>query len=143
MDIQTTGSASITKAATIAVVDENVWRVRHLSEVLQTRGHRVVLLTSSSNALTLLSDGRCDVVLAVEALQGLTGSALCGALREKLGAKRPWFVLLSDDAPDASIAAAFDVCVQRPITDEGLMAVTSDAVAARRASTSEHAAVLA
>ena len=143
MDTITTSPTTVTKAATIAVVDENVWRVRHLSEVLQTQGHRVVLLTSSANALTLLSDGRCDVVLAVEALQGLTGSALCGALREKLGAKRPWFVLLSDAAPDASIAAAFDVCIQRPITDEGLMAVTSDAITARRASTTEPVAILA
>lgn len=136
--------SAIPRVATVAVVDENVWRVRHLSEVLQTEGHRVVLLTSSTNALALLSDGRCDVVLVVEALQGLSGSALCAALREKLGPKRPWFVLISEgDPPSDAVASAFDVCVRRPITDAGLMAVTSDAIAARRAFASPPVAVVA
>lgn len=130
MDVQTTA-----KVATIAVVDEKVWRVRHLSEVLQAKGHRVLLLTSASNALNLLSDGKCDVVLTVENMVGLSGSALCTSLRERLGARRPWLVLLmaEDVAISSATRAIFDVCVPFPVDDARLLEITAEAVAVRRA----------
>lgn len=122
----------IPSGATIAVVDEDVWRVRHLSELLQKSGFRVLLLTSSTNAVQLV-DPRCDVVLVAENLRGLSEIELGRALREKHGDKRPWLVLLGDHAGEPR--ADFDVVLARPVEDDMLVAALVEAVVARRAST--------
>jgi len=123
------------KSATIAVIDPEVWRVRHLSEVLQSQGHKVLLLSATHNALALLTDARCDVVLTVEALGSTTGSAIAAQLREKLGARCPWLVLLAEPGaqPPADVREPFDQCVERPIADERVLEVVSEGIAARRA----------
>lgn len=122
------------KSATIAVIDEKVWRVRHLSEVLQRQGHKVLLLSAMHNALALLTDSRCDVVLTVEALGTTTGSALVEQVREKLGDRRPWFVLLSEEGvrPSAAVRAHYDVCVDRPIDDGEVVELVARAIVERR-----------
>lgn len=122
----------IPSGATIAVVDEDVWRVRHLSEVLQKSGFRVLLLTSPNNALQLV-DTRCDVVLIAQGLKTLSASELGQALREKHGEKRPWLLLLDGDGLEAR--EGFDAVVDRTIEDEALVSLLIEAVEARRAST--------
>ena len=122
----------IPSGSTIAVVDEDVWRVRHLSELLQKSGFRVLLLTSPNNAVQLV-DARCDVVLVAQTLKGLPPAELAQALREKHGEKRPWLVMIGDDGPDPH--AGFDRAVPRAIEDDALVPMLIETVEARRAST--------
>lgn len=123
------------KSATIAVIDPEVWRVRHVSAVLQSQGHKVLLLSATHNAVVLVSDARCDVVLTVEALGSTSGSTIAAQLREKLGARCPWLVLLSEPGEpiSAALRAGFDACVERPIADERVLEVVAEGIAARRA----------
>src|SRR5690606_22420942 len=113
-----------------AVVDEDVWRVRALSEVLQKQGFRVLLLTSPNNAVQLV-DTRCDVVLIAQTLKALPAAELARSLREKHGEKRPWLVLLGDDALTAG--ATFDVLAPREIDGDALLPMLLEAIEARRA----------
>ena len=122
----------IPSGATVAVVDEDVWRVRHLSELLQKNGFRVLLLTSPNNALQLV-DTRCDVVLIAESLKALPADELGQALREKHGEKRPWLLLLDSDGLAAR--ESFDVTVARATEDDALVPLLIEAGEARRACT--------
>lgn len=120
------------RSALVAVADSNVWHVREWSELLQESGSRVLLLTSSSNALQVLAGARCDVVL-VGTLAEPSGPELCLSLRDKLGPRRPWFVRVAGAAISPEEAGVFDVGAARPVGNAELVAVVADAVRARRA----------
>src|SRR5436190_894177 len=83
------------RASTVGVFVADVWYVRHLSELMQSRGLRVVLLTDSASAIDVIVAARCDVLVAERNVRGAFADDLCGALRAKLGARRPWFVVLA------------------------------------------------
>jgi CheY-like chemotaxis protein len=119
-------------APTIAVVDGNVWNVRRLSTLLQDRGGRVVLLTSSSNALQLLGAGRVDVVIFGESLDGPTRAELCTALVAKLDERRPFFVRFGTSRIPGE-PSVFDAEASEAIEDAALIALVAKAVADRRA----------
>ncbi|UJR82933.1 hypothetical protein [Sandaracinus amylolyticus] len=126
-------SLELKPAAIIAIVDTDVWRVRRLSELLQECGARVLLLGSSGNAMQLLPGARCDVVVVADGLERPTGSELCDALREKLGADRPFFVRLRGERGGDASGPVFDETLIEPLVDDALLATLESVVRARRA----------
>ncbi|AKF04447.1 response regulator transcription factor [Sandaracinus amylolyticus] len=125
-------SLELKPAVIIAIVDTDVWRVRRLSELLQECGARVLLLGSSGNAMQLLPGARCDIVVFADGLDRPSGAELCEALREKLGADRPFFVRLRGADAEASLSV-FDETLIEPLVDDALLATLGDVVRARRA----------
>jgi CheY-like chemotaxis protein len=88
----------IRPTAIVVIAHRNVAEIRDLSELLQKSGLRVMMLSSSENALQLVASSRCDVLVIGEGLTAPSGAELCRTLREKLGPRRPWFVKVGDDA---------------------------------------------
>jgi CheY-like chemotaxis protein len=128
-------SLELKPAAIIAIVDTDVWRVRRLSELLQDCGARVLLLGSSGNAMQLLPGARCDVVVVGDGLERPSGPELCDALRDKLGASRPFFVRLRGERDGHASGKAFDETLIEPLVDDALLATLEGVIRARRAAT--------
>lgn len=124
-------SETIRPAPIVAVAHRDVWQVRELSDLLQKSGMRVMLLSSSSNALQLVSTSRCDVLMIGDGLATPTGPELCRLLRDKLGERRPWFVHVGERLSRADDRAAFDVHAGR--SDPDLPSIVASAVRTRRA----------
>ncbi len=67
----------------LLVVDDDVASMGLLVGALQRRGYQVESVTSAAGALAWLAEGHtCDVILADLHLQGMSGAALCGELRQ-------------------------------------------------------------
>lgn len=125
--------SSFRPAATVAVVDESVWRLRQLGDLLAPGAHRLLLLTSGKQAVTLLADGKVEVLVSVETMQEMRGSEICDALREKLGDRRPRFILLREPGEHLGrITASFDASVSRSAEADELLTAVADAVTHRR-----------
>lgn len=121
-------------APLVALIDEDVWLVRQVSEELQKLGYRVLGWTSPTFAAELLATQRCDVIVTEGVMTSLSGADLCQKAIEKYGDARPGFVLHSAQPKKLSRKdrALFDVTVAKPCSPEELVAAIDQAMASRR-----------
>lgn len=121
-------------APLVALIDEDVWLVRQLSEDLQRLGFRVLGWTSPTFAAELLATQKCDVIVTEGVMAGLKGSELCAKATERYGEQRPGYVLHSVRPKKLSKKdrALFDVIVTKPCSAEDLVLAIRAAMASRR-----------
>lgn len=121
-------------APLVALIDEDVWLVRSLSEELQKLGYRVLGWTSPTFAAELLATQRCDVIVTEAAMSALSGGELAAKAIEKYGEARPGLVLHTTAPKKVSRKdrALFDVTVTKPCTAEDLVVAIEKAMASRR-----------
>lgn len=122
-------------APLVALIDEDVWLVRQLSEDLQKLGYRVLGWTSPTFAAELLATTKCDVIVTEGAMSTLKGSELIAQANEKYGADRPGYVLHSSAPKKLSRKerGLFDVTVAKPCSPEDLVVAIKTAMEASRA----------
>ncbi|MDQ3032178.1 MAG: hypothetical protein M3Y87_07170 [Myxococcota bacterium] len=131
-------------APLVALIDEDVWLVRQLSEDLQKLGYRVLGWTSPTFAAELLATTKCDVIVTEGVMSTLKGSELIAQANEKYGADRPGYVLHSTSPKKLSRKdrALFDVTVAKPCSPEDLVVAIKSAMEASRSAKAESAPVI-
>jgi two-component system response regulator HydG len=115
----------------VLIVDDDVDGVAMLRGALRRRGYEVEAVGSGTEALAWLVDGQVDLVLAHLRMAGMSGVALCAALRER----RPdllTIVVTGDGMLASAIAAiragAYDY-ITKPIDLDALAIALERAIA--------------
>lgn len=110
-------------APLVAIIDEDVWLLRQLSEDLQRLGVRVLGWNSPTFAAPILTRERCDAIVTEGPMKARSGLDLCTEVIEKLEGERPVMVLLTESsrAFTKKERALFDVCLRKPIDAEALL----------------------
>lgn len=124
--------------ATILVADDSVFARRWTQRVLTDAGHEVVAVAGGDRALATARASRPDVVVADEAVSGLSGRRLLSALRAHNADMG--MVLVSSSAEAGleadALRAGADRFVRTPCSEHelaGAVAAARSAAAARRA----------
>jgi CheY-like chemotaxis protein len=85
----------------ILVVDDNESILRIVSRMLRASGHRIIALTSSTNALSVIEHENIDLLLSDVSMPILTGTELVSAAR-RLKPDLPVVYMSASDHPDGS-----------------------------------------
>lgn len=77
----------------VAIIDEDPWSVRALSDALPRDSFQPLGFTSAATALEALASYGVDVVLTAQVMTEMDGAALVRTLREREGASAPAFLI--------------------------------------------------
>ncbi len=99
------GSGVAPPGAKILIVDDNPTNLRLLLEVLETRGHSVLVATSGAKALQVVAQARPDLVLLDVMMPVMDGYEVCRRLKaDPATAEIPVVFITANDQADSVVA---------------------------------------
>ena len=122
---ETVAGDSVTRAATILVVDDLPENVRLLDAVLSPRGYRVVPAASGEEALEAVAEEQLDLVLLDVVMPGMDGYEVCRRLRDRPATRFLPVVMITahgDQEKPKAIEAGADDFLFKPYDQMELLA---------------------
>ena len=116
---------SVTRAATILVVDDLPQNVKLLDAVLSPRGYRVVSAASGEEALEAVAEEQPDLVLLDVVMPGMDGYEVCRLLRDRPTTRFLPVVMITahgDQEKPKAIEAGADDFLVKPYDQTELLA---------------------
>ncbi len=108
------------KVLTVLVADDDFANLEAISSGLMAAGHRVLRAGDGADALRILTNQRCDVVVCDEEMPILDGAQLVGAMQATARlADIPVIVMVSQGRPSLTSAAT----IAKPVMVPQLLAL--------------------
>ncbi|HEX8071615.1 MAG TPA: ATP-binding protein [Pyrinomonadaceae bacterium] len=126
----------LSKSATLLVVEADEGARAAVVRALEGGAYRVLCAADAPDALRLLHEARCDLLLLASELPGVDGRALCRVLRAQSTTRRLPIIMLAPRADEelqvGAFAAGADDFVVRPVPARELLSRVSAHLAAAR-----------